>query len=203
MTARNAEVSRFAPPPEAKNRGPGLGIGDWGNSGVIQGLAKGVEVPATLIEAVVQVGGEGVANGRISYLLHLDSSNDSTSRCTVVLIIMYTKAIALAILAVAGVQAQSDYDYEDSDPTPTMASTSYMPAPTGASPSGYMPMPNNGTGPYGSGSGGAGATGSMAGSGMGGGSATATNTPIYTGAASAQKAAGGVAGLGLALIGLL
>merc|ERR1719487_364032 len=56
-------------------------------------------------------------------------------------------------------------------------------------------MPSNGTGPY--------ATGSMAGSGMGGGSATATNTPIYTGAASAQKAAGGVAGLGLALIGLL
>merc|ERR1712070_920694 len=47
------------------------------------------------------------------------------------------------------------------------------------------------------------ATGSMTGSGMGGGSATATNTPIYTGAASAQKAAGGVAGLGLALIGLL
>merc|ERR1712072_1659781 len=60
---------------------------------------------------------------------------------------------------------------------------------------GYMPMPSNGTGPY--------STGSMAGSGMGGGSATATNTPMYTGAASAQKAAGGVAGLGLALIGLL
>lgn len=84
-----------------------------------------------------------------------------------------------------------------------MASTSYMPASTSVSPSGYMPMPNNGTMPYGSGSGGAGATGSMVGSGMGGGSATATNTPIYTGAASAQKAAGGVAGLGLALIGLL
>merc|ERR1712124_56243 len=97
--------------------------------------------------------------------------------------------------AVAGVQAQSDYNYEDGDPTATMASTSYMPAPTGAASSGYMPMPSNGTGPY--------ATGSMAGSGMGGGSATATNTPIYTGAASAQKAAGGVAGLGLALIGLL
>merc|ERR1712118_266744 len=113
--------------------------------------------------------------------LHLDSYRHSTSRCnTVVTINMYTKAIALAILAVAGVQAQSDYNYEDSDPTPTMASTSYMPAPTGAASTGYMP-----------------------GSGMGGGSATATNTPIYTGAASAQKAAGGVAGLGLALIGLL
>merc|ERR1711939_693632 len=47
------------------------------------------------------------------------------------------------------------------------------------------------------------ATTTMPSSGMGGGSATATNTPIYTGAASAQKAAGGVAGLGLALIGLL
>merc|ERR1712070_362960 len=116
----------------------------------------------------------------VSCLLHLDSYKHSSSRCTVVTINMYTKAIALAILAVAGVQAQSDYDYEDSDPTPTMASTSYMPAPTGAPSSGSMP-----------------------GSGMGGGSATATNTPIYTGAASAQKAAGGVAGLGLALIGLL
>merc|ERR1712072_145345 len=122
--------------------------------------------------------------------LHLDSYRHSPSRCnTVVTINMYTKAIALAILAVAGVQAQSDYNYEDSDPTPTMASTSYMPAPTGAASTGYMPMPSNGTGPY--------STGSM------GGSATATNTPIYTGAASAQKAAGGVAGLGLALIGLL
>merc|ERR1712070_198034 len=89
----------------------------------------------------------------VSCLLHLDSYKHSSSRCTVVTINMYTKAIALAILAVAGVQAQSDYDYEDSDPTPTMASASYM--------------------------------------------------PIYTGAASAQKAAGGVAGLGLALIGLL
>merc|ERR1712111_86184 len=128
---------------------------------------------------------------------HISTPTDhSTSRCTVVTINnMYTKAIALAILAVAGVQAQSDFNYEDGDPTATMASTSYMPAPTGAASSGYMPMPSNGTGPY--------ATGSMAGSGMGGGSATATNTPIYTGAASAQKAAGGVAGLGLALIGLL
>merc|ERR1712118_176447 len=108
--------------------------------------------------------------------LHLDSYTYNTSRCTVVTINnMYSKAIALAILAVAGVQAQSDYNYEDGDPTATMAS--------------------NGTGPY--------ATGSMACSGMGGCSATATNTPIYTGAASAQKAAGGVAGLGLALIGLL
>merc|ERR1711977_451542 len=83
----------------------------------------------------------------VSCPLHLDSYKHSSSRCTVVTINMYTKAIALAILAVAGVQAQSDYDYEDSDPTPTMASTSYMPAPTGAPSSGYMPMPSNGTGP--------------------------------------------------------
>lgn len=48
----------------------------------------------------------------VNCLLHLDSYNHSSSRCTVVTINMYTKAIALAILAVAGVQAQSDYDYE-------------------------------------------------------------------------------------------